>query len=99
MPSLKWRTCTLKQSFSNPSNKWRKSLIIDPGLYSLKKSEIWWVSKQRSLPTAFKLYTGNTVPSSESTLLLLQQELLLGHKALRLEDSPAAQHKHLEGRK
>ncbi|KAI9125749.1 hypothetical protein K1719_003167 [Acacia pycnantha] len=40
------------------SNKRGKSLIIDPGLYSLKKSEIWWVSKQRSLPAAFKLYTG-----------------------------------------
>lgn len=32
--------------------------MIDPGLYSLNKSEIWWVIKQRSLPTSFKLYTG-----------------------------------------
>ncbi|KAI9120470.1 hypothetical protein K1719_007503 [Acacia pycnantha] len=40
-------------------NKWGKPMIIDPGLYSLKKSEIWLVSKQRSLPTAFKLYTGS----------------------------------------
>ncbi|XVE62485.1 hypothetical protein DITRI_Ditri06bG0121700 [Diplodiscus trichospermus] len=36
-----------------------KPIIIDPGLYSLNKSEIWWVIKQRNLPTAFKLYTGS----------------------------------------
>ncbi|EOY10453.1 Core-2/I-branching beta-1,6-N-acetylglucosaminyltransferase family protein [Theobroma cacao] len=36
-----------------------KPIIIDPGLYSLNKSEIWWVIKQRTLPTAFKLYTGS----------------------------------------
>lgn len=40
-------------------NKRGKPIIIDPGLYSDNKSEIWWVIKQRSLPTAFKLYTGN----------------------------------------
>lgn len=33
-------------------------MIIDPGLYSLNKSEIWWIIKQRNLPTSFKLYTG-----------------------------------------
>ncbi|XP_010549717.1 PREDICTED: beta-glucuronosyltransferase GlcAT14A isoform X2 [Tarenaya hassleriana] len=40
-------------------NKRGKPVIIDPGLYSLNKSEIWWVIKQRSLPTAFKLFTGS----------------------------------------
>ncbi|KAK9290523.1 hypothetical protein L1049_008693 [Liquidambar formosana] len=40
-------------------NKRGKPIMIDPGLYSLNKSEIWWVIKQRSLPTAFKLYTGS----------------------------------------
>ncbi|CAA2987926.1 beta-glucuronosyltransferase GlcAT14A [Olea europaea var. sylvestris] len=40
-------------------NKRGKPIIIDPGLYSVNKSEIWWVIKQRSLPTAFKLYTGS----------------------------------------
>ncbi|KAH1194425.1 Beta-glucuronosyltransferase GlcAT14A [Glycine max] len=39
-------------------NRRGKPIIIDPGLYSLNKSEIWWVIKQRSLPTSFKLYTG-----------------------------------------
>ncbi|KAA8516922.1 hypothetical protein F0562_017260 [Nyssa sinensis] len=38
-------------------NKRGKPIIIDPGLHSLDKSEIWWVIKQRTLPTAFKLYT------------------------------------------
>ncbi|KAF5725753.1 secondary cell wall-related glycosyltransferase family 14 [Tripterygium wilfordii] len=36
-----------------------KPIMIDPALYSLNKSEIWWVIKRRSLPTAFKLYTGS----------------------------------------
>lgn len=36
-----------------------KPIVIDPGLYSLNKSEIWWVIKQRALPTSFKLYTGS----------------------------------------
>lgn len=40
-------------------NKRGKPIIIDPGLHSSNKSEIWWVIKQRSLPTAFKLYTGS----------------------------------------
>ncbi|GMY20238.1 beta-glucuronosyltransferase GlcAT14A [Fagus crenata] len=38
-------------------NKRAKPIIMDPGLYSLNKSELWWVIKQRTLPTAFKLYT------------------------------------------
>ncbi|XP_058086134.1 beta-glucuronosyltransferase GlcAT14B [Magnolia sinica] len=40
-------------------NKRAKPIMIDPGLYSLNKSEIMWVTKQRTLPTAFKLYTGS----------------------------------------
>ncbi|GAB2284513.1 hypothetical protein Dimus_018967 [Dionaea muscipula] len=34
-------------------------LIIDPGLYSTRKSDIYWVQPSRSLPTAFKLFTGS----------------------------------------
>lgn len=34
-------------------------LMIDPGLYSTKKSDIFWVQPRRSLPTAFKLFTGS----------------------------------------
>ncbi|KAK2451273.1 beta-glucuronosyltransferase GlcAT14A [Trifolium repens] len=40
-------------------NKRGKPIFIDPALYSNKKSDIWQVTKQRSLPTAFKLYTGS----------------------------------------
>lgn len=40
-------------------NKRARPVMIDPALHSLNKSEIWWVMKQRSLPTAFKLYTGS----------------------------------------
>ncbi|XP_050204013.1 beta-glucuronosyltransferase GlcAT14A [Mercurialis annua] len=40
-------------------NKRAKPIMIDPGLYSRNKSEIWWVIKQRSVPTAFKLFAGS----------------------------------------
>lgn len=36
-----------------------KPVIIDPGLYSLQKSDVFWVSEKRSVPTAFKLFTGS----------------------------------------
>lgn len=33
-------------------------LMIDPGLYLTTKSDVFWVSPRRALPTAFKLFTG-----------------------------------------
>nr|XP_043620939.1 beta-glucuronosyltransferase GlcAT14B-like [Erigeron canadensis] len=36
-----------------------KPVIIDPGLYSLKKADVFWVSQKRSVPTAYKLFTGS----------------------------------------
>lgn len=33
-------------------------LMIDPGLYKSTKSDIFWVTPRRTLPTAFKLFTG-----------------------------------------
>ncbi|KAK8702735.1 hypothetical protein V6N13_021076 [Hibiscus sabdariffa] len=36
-----------------------KPIIIDPGLYSVKKSDVFWVTQRRSVPTAFKLFTGS----------------------------------------
>jgi len=35
-----------------------KPVIIDPGLYSLQKSDVFWITEKRSVPTAFKLFTG-----------------------------------------
>lgn len=35
-----------------------KPVIIDPGLYLNKKSDVFWVTQRRSIPTAFKLFTG-----------------------------------------
>ena len=35
-----------------------KPVIIDPGLYSQRKSDVFWVSEQRSVPTAYRLFTG-----------------------------------------
>ncbi|KAJ1377077.1 Glycosyl transferase, family 14 [Sesbania bispinosa] len=34
-------------------------LIIDPGLYKITKSDVFLVNPQRTLPTAFKLFTGS----------------------------------------
>lgn len=35
-----------------------KPIIIDPGLYMTKKADVFWITQRRSLPTAFKLFTG-----------------------------------------
>ncbi|KAK4850314.1 hypothetical protein QYF36_005610 [Acer negundo] len=34
-------------------------LMVDPGLYMQTKSDIFWVTPKRTLPTAFKLFTGS----------------------------------------
>ncbi|KAF3781819.1 Beta-glucuronosyltransferase [Nymphaea thermarum] len=36
-----------------------KPIIIDPGLYLTKKADVFWVTQRRSVPTAFKLFTGS----------------------------------------
>ncbi|KAK9085307.1 hypothetical protein Sjap_025718 [Stephania japonica] len=36
-----------------------KPLIIDPGLYRSTKADVFWVSEKRTVPTAFKLFTGS----------------------------------------
>lgn len=35
-----------------------KPVIIDPGLYSLHKSDVFWITEKRSVATAYKLFTG-----------------------------------------
>ncbi|KAB2019265.1 hypothetical protein E1A91_D08G288900v1 [Gossypium mustelinum] len=36
-----------------------KPVIIDPGLYSRRKSDVFWVTEKRSVPTAYRLFTGS----------------------------------------
>ncbi|KAL6521741.1 Beta-glucuronosyltransferase GlcAT14A [Orobanche gracilis] len=36
-----------------------KPVIIDPGLYMTRKADVFWVTQRRSVPTAFKLFTGS----------------------------------------
>ncbi|ERN18218.1 beta-glucuronosyltransferase GlcAT14B [Amborella trichopoda] len=36
-----------------------RPIIIDPGLYASNKSDVFWVSQRRSVPTSFKLFTGS----------------------------------------
>lgn len=43
-------------------NQRAKPIIIDPGLYLSKKSDIAWTTQRRSLPTSFKLFTGALHP-------------------------------------
>ncbi|KAH8491383.1 hypothetical protein H0E87_023506 [Populus deltoides] len=62
-------------------NKRAKPIMIDPGLSSLNKSEIWWVIKQRSLPTAFKLYTGLSLSHFLSLFVCYEKDLTY-HKTL-----------------
>lgn len=33
-------------------------MIVDPALYMKTKGELFWIPERRSLPTAFKLFTG-----------------------------------------
>ncbi|XVE68052.1 hypothetical protein DITRI_Ditri09bG0037900 [Diplodiscus trichospermus] len=40
-----------------------KPIIIDPGLYSKKKADMFLVTQRRNLPTAFKLFTGKDTES------------------------------------
>ncbi|KAL9262975.1 Beta-glucuronosyltransferase GlcAT14B-like protein [Drosera capensis] len=41
-----------------------KPIIIDPGLYMTKKSDVFWVTQRRSVPTAFKLFTESLLCTS-----------------------------------
>ncbi|KAG0565863.1 hypothetical protein M758_7G018500 [Ceratodon purpureus] len=36
-----------------------KPIIIDPGLYLDKKTDIFWATQRRAIPTAFRLFTGS----------------------------------------
>ncbi|KNA10291.1 hypothetical protein SOVF_145650 [Spinacia oleracea] len=36
-----------------------KPIIIDPGFYQTKKADVFWVTQRRSVPSAFKLFTGS----------------------------------------
>ncbi|CAK9138235.1 unnamed protein product [Ilex paraguariensis] len=40
-------------------NKRAMPLMIDPGLFQTTKSDLFWVTPQRTLPTAFKLFSGS----------------------------------------
>ncbi|OWM87976.1 beta-glucuronosyltransferase GlcAT14B-like [Punica granatum] len=34
-------------------------ILIDPGLYTLQKSDVFWVPERRGVPTAYRLFTGS----------------------------------------
>ncbi|XP_006342309.1 beta-glucuronosyltransferase GlcAT14B-like [Solanum tuberosum] len=39
--------------------EFQRAKLIDPGLYMNKKSDVFWITQRRSVPTAFKLFTGS----------------------------------------
>ncbi|KAL5730075.1 hypothetical protein ACHQM5_002947 [Ranunculus cassubicifolius] len=39
--------------------KLARAIIIDPGLYLSKKTDVYWTTQRRSLPTSFTLFTGS----------------------------------------
>ncbi|KAH7686325.1 Glycosyl transferase family 14 protein [Dioscorea alata] len=56
------RNLSFLEYFSNlgwKEDQRAKPLIIDPGLYKTNKSDVFWASQRRELPTAFKLFTGS----------------------------------------
>ncbi|RWW89804.1 hypothetical protein BHE74_00001163 [Ensete ventricosum] len=42
-----------------PSGQRARPLMVDPGLYRTRKTDVFWVSQKREVPTAFKLFTGS----------------------------------------
>eukprot|EP00268_Persea_americana_P052103 TRINITY_DN5818_c0_g1_i1.p1 TRINITY_DN5818_c0_g1~~TRINITY_DN5818_c0_g1_i1.p1 ORF type:complete len:412 (+),score=21.34 TRINITY_DN5818_c0_g1_i1:225-1460(+) len=36
-----------------------RPIILDPGLYSMKKSDVFWAKEKRSMPYSFKLFVGS----------------------------------------
>lgn len=54
-----------------------KPIIIDPGLYMSKKADVFWVTQKRSVPSAFKLFTG-AFPFSSSIYVLLSLQIGFG---------------------
>lgn len=47
-----------------------RPIIVDPGLYLSKKSDLALTTQRRSLPTAFKLFTGNVLVALCKVFLL-----------------------------
>jgi protein xylosyltransferase len=41
-----------------------KPIIIDPGLYMDKKTDIFWATQRRAVPSAFRLFTGTAILSN-----------------------------------
>ncbi|KAG9452742.1 hypothetical protein H6P81_005646 [Aristolochia fimbriata] len=47
------------QNIGWKENQRAKPIVVDPGLYLSKKSDIFWSNSRRELPTSFKLFTGS----------------------------------------
>ncbi|KAL0301185.1 UNVERIFIED_CONTAM: Beta-glucuronosyltransferase GlcAT14B [Sesamum radiatum] len=74
-------------------------LIIDPGLYQTTKSDVFWVTPKRNLPTAFKLFTAYKLSAkdfvSELVVVLRVRPTVVNHDMHYISwDYPPKQHPH-----
>jgi hypothetical protein len=65
-------------------NSRAKPIIVDPGLYSSKKSDLYFTTQRRSLPSSFKLFTGMRVYLSFMDSLSIQQTCFFFEKYLAM---------------
>ncbi|KAB5530153.1 hypothetical protein DKX38_020234 [Salix brachista] len=63
-------------------NSRAKPIIVDPGLYLSKKSDLYLTTQRRSLPTSFKLFTGMRVYLSFMDSLSTHQLLQVAENAV-----------------
>lgn len=42
-------------------NERAKPMIVDPGLYGVHRTDVFWVKERRSMPSSFKLFVGTTL--------------------------------------
>lgn len=55
-----------------------KPIIIDPGLYQDKKTDIYWMTQRRAVPTSFRLFTGKSFHSRLLPLPVLTHQFWNG---------------------
>lgn len=56
-----------------------RPIIVDPGLYHLKKSGVFWAKEKRSVPASFKVFMGTAqdfLPSQYTHIIFMHKCVL-----------------------
>lgn len=56
-----------------------RPIIIDPGLYHLKKSGVFWAKEKRSVPASFKVFMGTALellPFTDTYIICMHKYIL-----------------------